>query len=213
MLLRSKLGSSSMTTKDLQIGGRTKFISSALLLSLQTKRLKGSPATDNHVTVQTNNAAALKILILSVAFFLSLLPSPQSNCADALPVGFNVWHGETLLNPPHCSLPYEAQYLKSKKDVCLIHKFITSQNDALNERGHARIWNADFRKEVLIFENEFRWVPLHPSPTGSPPTSSRFLSYITLLRWDGKPRRSLFVCFSISLAFSVSLNAQTPFIV
>lgn len=52
-----------MTTKDLQIGGRTKFISSALLLSLQTKRLKGSPATDNHVTVQTNNAAALKILI------------------------------------------------------------------------------------------------------------------------------------------------------
>lgn len=58
-----------MTTKDLQIGGRTKFISSALLLSLQTKRLKGSPATDNHVTVQTNNAAALKILILSVDFF------------------------------------------------------------------------------------------------------------------------------------------------
>ena len=80
-----------MTTKDLQIGGRTKFISSALLLSLQTKRLKGSPATDNHVTVQTNNAAALKILILSVDFFfLSLFPSPQSNCADALPVGFNV---------------------------------------------------------------------------------------------------------------------------
>lgn len=66
-----------MTTKDLQIGGRTKFISSALLLSLQTKRLKGSPATDNHVTVQTNNAAALKILILSVDFFLlsSLHPS------------------------------------------------------------------------------------------------------------------------------------------
>ncbi len=62
-----------MTTKDLQIGGRTKFISSALLLSLQTKRLKGSPATDNHVTVQTNNAAALKILILSVDFFLSSL--------------------------------------------------------------------------------------------------------------------------------------------
>lgn len=58
-----------MTTKDLQIGGRTKFISSALLLSLQTKRLKGSPATDNHVTVQTNNAGALKILILSVDFF------------------------------------------------------------------------------------------------------------------------------------------------
>lgn len=66
-----------MTTKDLQIGGRTKFISSALLLSLQTKRLKGSPATDNHVTVQTNNAAALKILILSVDFFSlsSLHPS------------------------------------------------------------------------------------------------------------------------------------------
>ncbi len=66
-----------MTTKDLQIGGRTKFISSALLLSLQTKRLKGSPATDNHVTVQTNNAAALKILILSVDFFFlsSLHPS------------------------------------------------------------------------------------------------------------------------------------------
>lgn len=63
-----------MTTKDLQIGGRTKFISSALLLSLQTKRLKGSPATDNHVTVQTNNAAALKILILSVDFFF-FLPS------------------------------------------------------------------------------------------------------------------------------------------
>lgn len=81
-----------MTTKDLQIGGRTKFISSALLLSLQTKRLKGSPATDNHVTVQTNNATALKILILSVDFFpsLSLFPSPQPNCADALPVGFNV---------------------------------------------------------------------------------------------------------------------------
>lgn len=73
MLLRSKLGSSSMTTKDLQIGGRTKFISSALLLSLQTKHLKGSPATDNHVTVQTNNVAALKILILSVNFFLSFL--------------------------------------------------------------------------------------------------------------------------------------------
>lgn len=62
-----------MTTKDLQIGGRTKFISSALLLSQQTKRLKGSPATDNHVTVQTNNAAALKILILSVDFSLSSL--------------------------------------------------------------------------------------------------------------------------------------------
>lgn len=58
-----------MTTKDLQIGGRTKFISSALLLSLQTKRLKGSPATDNHVTVQTNNAAALKILIFVCGFF------------------------------------------------------------------------------------------------------------------------------------------------
>lgn len=79
-----------MTTKDLQIGGRTKFISSALLLSLQTKRLKGSPATDNHVTVQTNNAAALKILIFVCGFFFSLFPSPQSNCADALPVGFNV---------------------------------------------------------------------------------------------------------------------------
>lgn len=96
MLLRSKLGSSSMTTKDLQIGGRTKFISSALLLSPQTKRLKGSPATDNHVTVQTNNAAALKIPILSVDFFFlllppaSLLPSPPSNCDEALPVGFNV---------------------------------------------------------------------------------------------------------------------------
>lgn len=163
MLLRSKLGSSSMTTKDLQIGGRTKFISSALLLSLQTKRLKGSPATDNHVTVQTNNAAALKILILSVDFF-SLFPSPQSNCADALPVGFNVWHGETLLNPPHCSLPYEAQYLKSKKDVCLIHKFITSQNDALNERGHALIWNADFRKEVLIFKMSLDGLPFTPHP-------------------------------------------------
>lgn len=62
-----------MTTKDLQIGGRTKFISSALLLSLQTKRLKGSPATDNHVTVQTNNAAALKILIFVCGFFLSSL--------------------------------------------------------------------------------------------------------------------------------------------
>lgn len=61
-----------MTTKDLQIGGRTKFISSALLLSLQTKRLKGSPATDNHVTVQTNNAAALKILIFVCGFFFSL---------------------------------------------------------------------------------------------------------------------------------------------
>lgn len=74
MLLRSKLGSSSMTTKDLQIGGRTKFISSALLLSLQTKRLKGSPATDNHVTVQTGTAAAaLKILILSVNVFFPLL--------------------------------------------------------------------------------------------------------------------------------------------
>lgn len=72
MLLRSKLGSSSMTTKDLQIGGRTKFISSALLLSLQTKRLKGSPATDNHVTVQTNNAAALKILIFVCGFFFPL---------------------------------------------------------------------------------------------------------------------------------------------
>lgn len=58
-----------MTTKDLQIGGRTKFISSALLLSLQTKRLKGSPATDNHVTVQTNNTAALKILIFVCGFF------------------------------------------------------------------------------------------------------------------------------------------------
>lgn len=82
-----------MTTKDLQIGGRTKFISSALLLSLQTKRLKGSPATDNHVTVQTNNAAALKILIFVCGFFFlppSLFPSPRSNCADALPVGFNV---------------------------------------------------------------------------------------------------------------------------
>lgn len=76
MLLRSKLGSSSMTTKDLQIGSRTKFISSALLLSLQTKRLKGSPATDNHVTVQTNNAAALKIPILSVTFFFS----PSLSC-------------------------------------------------------------------------------------------------------------------------------------
>lgn len=64
-----------MTTKDLQIGGRTKFISSALLLSLQTKRLKGSPATDNHVTVQTNNAAALKILIFVCGFFFSSLPS------------------------------------------------------------------------------------------------------------------------------------------
>ena len=64
-----------MTTKDLQIGGRTKFISSALLLSLQTKRLKGSPATDNHVTVQTNNAAALKILILSADFFFLSLSS------------------------------------------------------------------------------------------------------------------------------------------
>ena len=65
-----------MTTKDLQIGGRTKFISSALLLSLQTKRLKGSPATDNHVTVQTNNAAALKILIFVCGFFSPLsLPS------------------------------------------------------------------------------------------------------------------------------------------
>lgn len=62
-----------MTTKDLQIGGRTKFISSTLLLSLQTKRLKGSPATDNHVTVQTNNAAALKILIFVCGF--SSLPS------------------------------------------------------------------------------------------------------------------------------------------
>lgn len=73
MLLRSKLGSSSMTTKDLQIGSRTKFISSALLLSLQTKRLKGSPATDNHVTVQTGAAAAaLRILILSVDVFFSL---------------------------------------------------------------------------------------------------------------------------------------------
>lgn len=66
-----------MTTKDLQIGGRTKFISSALLLSQQTKRLKGSPATDNHVTVQTNNAAALKILIFVCGFFFlsSLHPS------------------------------------------------------------------------------------------------------------------------------------------
>lgn len=98
-----------MTTKDLQIGGRTKFISSALLLSLQTKRLKGSPATDNHVTVQTNNAAALKILIFVCGFFFfPVFPSPRSNCTDALPVGFNVWHGETLLNPPHCSLPHEA---------------------------------------------------------------------------------------------------------
>lgn len=82
-----------MTTKDLQIGGRTKFISSALLLSLQTKRLKGSPATDNHVTVQTNNAAALKILIFvwGIFFFSPFapyFPSPRSNCADALPVGF-----------------------------------------------------------------------------------------------------------------------------
>lgn len=77
MLLRSKLGSSSMTTKDLQIGGRTKFISSALLLSLQTKRLKGSPATDNHVTVQTNNATALKIPDFCLRDFFpvrSLLP-------------------------------------------------------------------------------------------------------------------------------------------
>lgn len=99
-----------MTTKDLQIGGRTKFISSALLLSLQTKRLKGSPATDNHVTVQTNNAAALKILIFVSEFFFPFppFPSPWSNCTDALPVGFNVWHGETLLNPPRCSLPHEA---------------------------------------------------------------------------------------------------------
>lgn len=173
MLLRSKLGSSSMTTKDLQIGGRTKFISSALLLSLQTKRLKGSPATDNHVTVQTNNAAALKILILSVDFF-SLFPSPRSNCADALPVGFNVWHGETLLNPPQCSLPYEAQYLKSKKDVCLIHKFITSQNDALNERGHALIWNADFRKEVLIFKMSLDGLPFTPHPPARLPRPLAF---------------------------------------
>lgn len=67
-----------MTTKDLQIGGRTKFISSALLLSLQTKRLKGSPATDNHVTVQTNNAAALKILIFVCGFFSTPLPPPPS---------------------------------------------------------------------------------------------------------------------------------------
>lgn len=75
-----------MTTKDLQIGGRTKFISSALLLSLQTKRLKGSPVTDNRVTVQTNNVAALKILILPAFFSLALT---QSNCAED-PVGFNV---------------------------------------------------------------------------------------------------------------------------
>lgn len=66
-----------MTTKDLQIGGRTKFISSALLLSLQTKRLKGSPATDNHVTVQTNNAAALKILIFVCGYFFSSLSLPS----------------------------------------------------------------------------------------------------------------------------------------
>lgn len=62
-----------MTTEDLQIGGRTKFISSALLLSLQTKRLKASPATDNHVTVQTNNSATHKILILSVEFHPGLI--------------------------------------------------------------------------------------------------------------------------------------------
>lgn len=191
MLLRSKLGSSSMTTKDLQIGGRTKFISSALLLSLQTKRLKGSPATDNHVTVQTNNAAALKILILSVDFF-SLFPSPQSNCADALPVGFNVWHGETLLNPPHCSLPYEAQYLKSKKDVCLIHKFITSQNDALNEGGHALIWNADFRKEVLIFKMSLDGLPFTPHPPTRLPRPLAFsVISISLLEMGGHGALSL----------------------
>lgn len=175
-----------MTTKDLQIGGRTKFISSALLLSRQTKRLKGSPATDNHVTVQTNNAAALKILILSVDFF-SLFPSPQSNCADALPVGFNVWHGETLLNPPHCSLPYEAQYLKSKKSVCLIHKCITSQNDALNERGHARIRNADFRKEVLIFflEMSLDGLPFTPHPPARPRHPAFSVVSLSLLEMGG----------------------------
>lgn len=42
--------------------------------------------------------------------------------------------------------------LRAKKDVCLIRKFITLQNDALNERGHAPIRNADIKKEVLILK-------------------------------------------------------------
>lgn len=129
--------------------------------------------------------------------FFSLFPSPQSNCTDALPVGFNVWHGETLLNPPHCSLPYEAQYLKSKNDVCLIHKFITSQNVALNERRHALIWNADFRKEVLILKMTLDGLPFYPHPPACLPRPLAFsVVSLALLEMGGRAVLSLFASLS-----------------
>lgn len=121
-------------------------------------------------------------------------------------MGFNVWHGETLLNPPHCSLPYEAQYLKSKKDVCLIHKFITSQNDALNERGHALIRNADFRKEVLIFKMSFDGLPITPHPPACLPRPLAFsVVSLSLLEMGGHAALSL----SASLFHSHFLSHTT----
>lgn len=91
--------------------------------------------------------------------------------------------------------------LKAKKDVCLIHKFITSQNDALNERGHALIWNADFRKEVLILKMSFDGLSFTPHP----PLASHVLLLSQLyhspsLRWEAR-QSSLCLRLSFTLTF------------